>query len=98
MFDYFLSVKALAVAMVIFGVAPGLALRVIVLAFHPEDPRRYELRGELSGVPIWERPLWVAEQLEIAIAEGLLGRRTWAATGHIIYQWRLRSGVKAHEN
>lgn len=98
MFDYFLSVEALTVALVVFGVAPGLVLRLIVLAFHPEDPCRDELRGELYGVPRWERPLWVAEQLEIAISEGLWGRLVWAATGHLIYRWHLRSGTKAHES
>lgn len=98
MLGYVFSIEALAVTLVLFGIAPGAVLRVIVLAFHPEDPRRYELQAELYAVPRWERPLWVAEQIEIAISEGLWGRLVWAATGRLIYRWRLRSGVRAHEN
>lgn len=97
MFGYAFSLESLAAVLILFGVAPGFVLRLIVLAFHPEDPRRYELRGELYAVPRWERPFWVAEQIEIAISEGLWGRLVWAATGRIIYRWRLRSGVKLHE-
>lgn len=97
MLGYLFSLESLAVVLVAFGFAPGLVLRLIVLAFHPEDPRRYELRAELYAVPRWERPLWVTEQIEIAISEGLWGRLVWAATGRIIYRWRLRNGVKLHE-
>jgi hypothetical protein len=97
MLDRLLSPETLIAAIVLFGIAPGLVLRVIVLAFHPEDPRRYELQAELYAVPRYERPLWVAEQIEIAISEGLWGRLIWAMTGRVIYRWRLRSGVKAHE-
>ena len=66
----------LALALVVFGFAPGLVLRLIVLAFPKKDLRRKELLGELHAVPRVERPFWVAEQLEIALFEGLGGRFT----------------------
>ena len=46
-------------------------MRLIVLAYHRDDPRRREALAELRAVPRWERPLWVCEQLEVAIFEGL---------------------------
>jgi hypothetical protein len=74
-----LSWKALLVATAVFGFAPGAALRLIVLAFPRADPRRRELLAELHAVPRLERPIWVAEQLEVALAEGVAGRlaRAW---------------------
>lgn len=62
------------VSLLIFGFAPGAVLRVIVLAYRRDDPRRTELRGELFNVPRIERPFWVFEQLENALFEGLAGR------------------------
>lgn len=64
------------VAVLVFGFAPGAVLRVIVLAFRRDDSRRKELIAELYKVPRIERPFWVAEQLEIALSEGLRGRLT----------------------
>jgi hypothetical protein len=73
----------LVLALLVFGFAPGIVLRLIVLAFKRSDPRRQELLGELHAVPRFERPFWVAEQLEIALFEGLrdrlLGRRNHPA-------------------
>lgn len=69
-----LSWPMLVLALLVFGFAPGLLLRLIVLAFSKDDPRRAELRGELYNVPRFERPFWVAEQMEIALFEGLRGR------------------------
>ena len=61
-------------SLVMFGFAPGAVLRMIVLAFRRDDPRRTELLAELPHVPRLERPFWVFEQLEVALFEGLLGR------------------------
>jgi hypothetical protein len=74
-----LSWKAVLVVAAVFGFAPGAALRFIVLAFPRSDPRRRELLAELRAVPRLERPIWVAEQLEVALAEGAAGRlaRAW---------------------
>src|SRR6266581_3016747 len=71
---YVLSWPMLVLALLVFGFAPGLLLRLIVLAFPKDDPRRAELRGELYNVPRFERPFWVAEQMEVALFEGLRGR------------------------
>jgi len=76
MLDLLLSPATLVLVLLVFGIAPGLVLRLIVLAFTADDPRREELRAELYAVPRYERPLWVAEQIEIAISEGL-----WVAYG-----------------
>jgi hypothetical protein len=85
-------------ALLVYGFAPGLLLRLIVRAFHPEDPRREELLAEIHGVPRLERPFWVFEQLEVAISEGLWGRIVWAATGRVIDRWRLGSGVERNRH
>lgn len=61
-------------ALLVFGFAPGIVLRIIVLAFRKDDPRRRELLGELYSVPRIERPFWVAEKLELAVTEGLGSR------------------------
>lgn len=74
MLGYVLSPYAFVAALIIFGFAPGAALRLIVLAFPRDDPRRRELLAELHAVKRVERPFWVVEQLEVAIFEGLWGR------------------------
>jgi hypothetical protein len=61
-------------ALLVFGFAPGTALRLIVLAYEREYSRRQELLSELYHVPRIERPFWVAEQLELALIEGLRDR------------------------
>lgn len=63
-----------AIAVVVFGFAPGAVLRLIVKAFPRDDPRRSELLAELHAVPRIERPFWVFEQLEVALNEGLIKR------------------------
>ena len=82
------------VVLVVFGFAPGAMLRLIVLAFHRDDPRRSEMLAELHRVPRLERPLWVVEQMEVTLFEGIWERVVWAATGRIIERWHLNSGVK----
>jgi hypothetical protein len=69
-----LAWPTLGVALVVFGFAPGAVLRMIVLFYSRDHPRRRELLGELYGVPRIERPFWVAEQLEVAVFEGLGSR------------------------
>ncbi|SRR6266487_4244607 len=61
-------------ALAVFGFAPGAVLRLVVLLFRRDDPRRRELLGELYAVPRIERPFWVIEQLEVALFEGLRSR------------------------
>jgi hypothetical protein len=88
------SWRTLLLALLVFGFAPGALLRLIVLAFHRDDPRRRELLAELPTVSRVDRPFWVIEQLERALFEGIWERVTWAATGRIIHRWRLVSGIK----
>jgi hypothetical protein len=92
--DAIVSWRTLLVGLLVFGFAPGAVLRLIVLAFDRDDPRRRELLAELHAVPRLERPFWVFEQLEVALAEGVWERVVWAATGRIIHRWRLGSGVQ----
>ena len=65
------------IALLVFGFAPGAVLRLIVLVYPRDDPRRQELRAEVYAVPLIERPFWVAQQLEVALFEG--SRRRFAA-------------------
>jgi hypothetical protein len=88
------SWKSLLVALLVFGFAPGAALRLIVLAFERDDPRRSELLAELHRVPRVERPFWVFEQLEVALLEGVWERVLWAGAGRLYDRWHLNSGVK----
>ncbi|WP_375390179.1 hypothetical protein [uncultured Amnibacterium sp.] len=64
----------LLLAVLGFGFAPRLVLRVIVIAWPSWHPRRRELLAELAAVPRRDRPFWVAEQLEVALLEGVGGR------------------------
>jgi Zn-dependent protease with chaperone function len=65
------SWRSLLLVVVVFGFAPGFFLRLIVRAYPRGTPRRDELIAELYTVPRIQRPLWVAEQLEVALFEGL---------------------------
>jgi hypothetical protein len=87
---------AFLVALLVFGFAPGAVLRLIVRAFHRDDPRRRELLAELHAVPRLDRPFWVFEQIEVALSEGLWDRIVWAATGRLIHRWHLESGTRRH--
>jgi hypothetical protein len=67
--------STLFMACLVFGFAPGAILRIAVMMFPGDDPRRKELLAELYAVPRWERPVWVAEQLEVTSFEGIAERR-----------------------
>jgi Uncharacterized protein conserved in bacteria (DUF2314) len=88
------SWKTFVVSLLVFGFAPGAVLRVLVLAFHRDDPRRSEMLAELYRVPRLERPYWVFEQLERALAEGVYERLLWAGAGRLYDRWHLTSGVR----
>jgi hypothetical protein len=68
------ALGTLGVAILIFGFAPGATIRLIALIYPRDNPRRKELIGELYAVPRNERPFWVAEQLEVALFDGLPAR------------------------
>ncbi|MGH3933289.1 MAG: hypothetical protein ACRDTF_25310 [Pseudonocardiaceae bacterium] len=84
--DAVTSWQPLVLVLVVFGFAPGFCLRLIVLAYPRGDPRRAELIAELYTVPRIQRPLWVAEQLEVAVFEGLRHR-----VSEVIRQRRARA-------
>ena len=84
--DAVASWPSLVLVVVVFGFAPGFCLRLIVLAYPRSDPRRKELIAELYTVPRIQRPLWVAEQLEVALFEGL--RHRVSAAIHSLADWR----------
>jgi hypothetical protein len=97
--DVIVSWPTFLTALLVFGFAPGALLRLIVLAFHRDDPRRCEMLAELHRVPRWERPFWVVEQLEVALFEGIWERVLWAGAGRVYDRWHLASGVKRnHEH
>lgn len=75
------------VALGVFGFFPGLFARLIALSFRKGDPRRKELIAEVYAVPRWERPFWVAEQLERALSEGAWERIYDAADGRLFNRW-----------
>jgi hypothetical protein len=86
-----LSWRTFFIALLVFGFAPGALLRLIVLAFPRNDPRRQELLAELPTVPRAERPFWVCEQLERALFEGLGERVPRVATRYITRRWHPES-------
>jgi hypothetical protein len=70
----------------VFGFAPGFMLRLIVMMYPSHDVRRKELVAELYTIPRVQRPLWVAEQLETALFEGLPRRvRATSARGQLTF-------------
>lgn len=63
--------QSLVLTVLLFGFAPGFVLRLIVCLYPKNDPRKNELVAELYDVPVLRRPLWVAQQIETAMFEGL---------------------------
>ena len=89
------SWPGVGLVVVVFGFAPGFCLRLIVLAYPRGDPRRAELIAELYAVPRIQRPLWVAEQLEVALFEDL-GPRVSAAIRRLTGRRRARPQTDEH--
>jgi hypothetical protein len=83
-------------AMTILMVGPPFVLRAMAHVYHRDDPRRAEMIAELHAVPFLRRPLWVLEQVEFVVWEGIPDRWYMLAAGRVIERWRLGDGVKQH--
>lgn len=88
-----LTWSTVGVALLVFGLAPGIVLRLILLIYPRAHPRRRELLAELYAVPMIVRPFWVAQQLEVAFFEGVPDR--WAARHRMSDRGRARALVIA---
>jgi hypothetical protein len=64
----------LVLIVIVFGFLPGFTLRALVRIYPPDDPRRHELVAQLYVLNRIERPLFVAEQLETVLFEGVGAR------------------------
>lgn len=71
---YAASWQTLLIALVIYGFAPGFALRLLVKLYPKDDPRRHELVAEMYAVNRLWRPFWVADALGAALVEGFPNR------------------------
>lgn len=69
--EFIFSWWDLLLALLVFGFAPGLVLRVLVLIYPKDDPRRRELLAELYSMKRLEQPFFVAQQLETVLFEGV---------------------------
>ncbi|MGW1676052.1 hypothetical protein [Saccharopolyspora sp. NPDC002376] len=65
------SWKSLLSVLLVFGFAPGFLMRLLVRIYPKDDPQRANLMAELYSRGRLERPLFVAENLETALAEGV---------------------------
>jgi hypothetical protein len=84
------------VALTVLVMFPGILLRIFLLVYPRHDPRRAELLAEYYVVPVYRKPLWIIQQIEVIIFEGVPERWYQFAVGRIIYRWKLDSGEKLH--
>jgi hypothetical protein len=61
----------LLVAIGVFSIAPQVVLRLLVLSYPKQHPRRKELVGELAIVELWKKPFFVGELLVAVPCEGI---------------------------
>jgi hypothetical protein len=73
--DAVASWQTLLLAVGVFGFAPNVVLRLLLLAYPKNDPRRRELIAELKAMKWFERPFWVADQFGTALFDGLPRRK-----------------------
>jgi hypothetical protein len=71
LFHAVVSWHTLLVIVLMFGFLPGFVLRLLVMIYPRDDPRRCELVAQLYTLDRLERPLFVAEQLETVLFEGV---------------------------
>lgn len=70
-----------------FGFMPPILVRVFVLIYPRGHERRKELPAEMLAVPYKERPVWLAEQLALALTEGLWERFHWRPVVAVFIDW-----------
>ncbi len=76
-----LNARVFLTVLVVFCIAPRTILRLLLRAYPPKSARREELTAEYEFVKRIERPLWVAEQFELALFNGLSERVRLARVG-----------------
>ena len=76
-----------------FGFMPPILIRVFVLIYPRGHERRRELPAEMMAVPYKERPVWLADQLGLALTEGLRERLHWPPVVAVFVDWR-RVGIQ----
>ena len=86
-----------AIALAVFGFAPGAIMRVLVRVYNRDDPRRRELMAEVYKRPRLDRPFWVVQQLEVALFDGLGYRIGEAFRRHAPHR-KLSGWLKAKGN
>jgi len=91
-----LTIWPVWVIWLVFGFLPGVATRLLSLGFSKDDPRRQELLAEVYAVPRWERPLWVADQAERVVFDGVWERLVGVADGWFFNRWMLGDGAAMH--
>ena len=93
LFEVVTQWRLMLMVLVVFCIAPRTILRLILRTYPHGSARREELEAEYDFVKRIERPLWVAEQFEMALFSGVPQR---------IELWKLqktyRLGVAATEN
>jgi hypothetical protein len=72
----FASWHFVVIVLLVFGFAPGAVLRIVVKAWPKGDPMRGALRGDFAVRSHWERPFFVAAQIDNALFDGLGARRS----------------------
>jgi hypothetical protein len=88
--------KLFLLVIFIYAICPQWVLRLLVMVYDKDDPRRQELLGELYAIDYIRRPFWVAQQFETALADGVWPRFRFSLTGRVINRWRLADGDHRH--
>ncbi len=90
--------KLFLLVIFVYAICPQWVLRLLVMVYDKDDPRRHELLGELYAIDYIRRPFWVAQQFETALADGIWPKFQWSLTGRLIYRWRLGDGDQRHRD
>ena len=92
------AITLLGIAVLLFGVMPGVVVRLAVRAYPPEDRTRARLIGDIYApeCPVWKRPFMAAQAVEVCFSEGLpLRVKPWVERSSIAAQRRLRAAARS---